>query len=160
MKKYVIISSAMLAFLGCSRQEQPKSGVPEPKTRVIVAAVAFTKGEVSAFTGSAWEPMAIGLGLEGADSLDLASNSQAELKGAEGRVVRLAGPAKGAVADLMAAAAASERSAAGKVLDKVKKLEGAKQTYTTQTPTAVAGIRGAPGRKAVPDTSKKDSLPQ
>jgi hypothetical protein len=156
-----LLSGIVLAVLaGCSRQEPPKSFAPAPKAKVVVATVGFVNGEAKAFFENAWKPASIGLELEAADSLDLAKGSQAELKGADGRTAKLEGPARGAVQELMTAAAASERSAADKVLSKVRKLEGKKQTYSVQTPTAVAGIRGAKARATAPDTTKKDSLPQ
>ncbi len=150
-----------LAFLaGCSRPEPPKSAAPVPSSRVVAATVGFVKGEAKVFSENAWKPTAIGQELEAADSLDLAEGAQVELKGADDRVARLEGPTRGSVHKLMSAAATAEGSAAGKVFTKVRKLEGKKQTYSVQTPTAVAGIRGVKARAATPDTTNKDSLPQ
>lgn len=163
MRKTLVFPCLILALAGCSKKEQARTEAPPPEpqeAREVAAVVSFVKGEARAFSGSDWERLAIGLELGAVDSLDIALDSQAELKGADGQTARLAGPARGTVSELMAAAAERERSAASKAVSKIKKLEGSKQSYEVQTPTAVAGIRGAPGRKAVPDTTKKDSLPE
>lgn len=154
-----LLGIALAVLAGCSRKEPPRSAAPVPKSRVVAATVGFVNGEAKAFTEGSWKKATIGLELEAADSLDLSEKSQAELKGADGRTAKLEGPSRGSVQELMAAAANPEGSAAGKVLSKVRKLEGKKQTYSVQTPTAVAGIRGVKARATVPDTTKKDSLP-
>jgi hypothetical protein len=155
------LSGIILAVLaGCSRQEPPKSAAPVPKPRELVATVGFVNGEAKTFSENAWKQTAIGQELEAADSLDLAEGAQVEIRGVDGNVAKLEGPARGLVHELMFASAAPEGSAAGKVLSKVRKLEGKKQTYSVQTPTAVAGIRGVKARATAPDTTKKDSLPQ
>lgn len=151
---------ALIAWAGCGRREAPRSDAPPAKTRAVAASVSFVRGEGRAYTDSAWKPLAIGMELEAADSLEIAEGALAELKGADGQVAKLAGPAKGSVQEMISAAAARDSSAAGQVLSKVKKLEGGRRTYSAQTPTAVAGIRGVKARATVPDTTKKDSLPQ
>lgn len=149
-----------LAMAGCSRQGPPRQAeTPAPKPRAAAATVTFAKGEVRAFSEASWKPLGIGFELEAGDSLALTEGAQAELKGADGRLAKLAGPARGTVAGLMSAASVPERSAASKAATKIRKLEGSKQTYSVQTPPAVAGIRGTKARAAVPDTAKKDSLP-
>lgn len=155
-----LLGIALAVLAGCSRQEPPRSAAPVPQPRVVAATVSFVKGEAKAFSEDAWKPAAIGQELEAGDSLDLAKDTQVEIKGADGQVAKLAGPDRVEVGGALASASANERSAAGKVLSKVKKLEGKKQTYSAQTPTAVAGIRGAKARATAPDTTKKDSLPE
>jgi len=150
-----------LAVAGCSRKEPPRQAeTPAPKSKIVAATVSFAKGEVRVFSDASWKPMAIGFELEAVDSLDLAEGAQAEIKGGDGLVAKLAGPARVEVGWLMSSAKSPEGSATGKVISKVRKLEGKKQTYSVQTPTAVAGVRGVKARVTVPDSSKKDSLPE
>lgn len=156
----IFLGIALAVLSGCKRQEPPRSAIPAPQPKVAAASVSFVKGEAKAFSENVWRPLAIGQELEAADSLDLAEGTQVELKGVDGTVAKLEGPVRSTVQEMLAAAADKEGSATDKVLTKVRKLEGKKQTYNAQTPTAVAGIRGAKARATVPDTTKKDSLPQ
>lgn len=153
------LAFALIFFSGCSRQEVPRAEAPVPETREVSATVVFIKGEAKTFTKNDWKPLSLGLELQSNDSLDLLKGAQAELKRADGSLAKLVGPVRGSVQELLTAASI-EGSAAGNVISKVRKLEGKKQTYSVQTPTAVAGIRGTQARMTPPDTTKKDSLPE
>jgi len=124
-----------------------------------VAVVSFIRGEAKVCRDGTWSSLSLSQELAADDSLDIPAAVQVELKDREQKVYRLSGPAKGVAASLLAQAAKPEPRAGSQVISKIRKLEGGKQKLETRTPTAVAGIRGVKAR-AIPDTTKKDSLPE
>ena len=163
MKRYSVTLLALgLFMLGCGQREAPRTEVKPIPAPVVttVATASFVKGQVKYWTKGTWQKLAMQQALKADDSLEVPAKAEVELKDNAGTIVKLTGPAKGTASTLMAGNAAQTQSATAKALAKVKKLENTKQTFQTQTPTAVAGIRGIPGRKAAADTSKKDTLPK
>jgi hypothetical protein len=163
MHKLAISLAAVLVISGCGKREEPKQA--EAPQQVITepgVAVTFIKGQVQAFTGGGWETAVINERLLLADSLELAAGSELELTPDSTQAVKLAGPQKGSVGELLERARQEASGAAvSKTASAVKKLQGTKQTLTTQTPTAVAGIRGTAGRPVMPpDSAQGDSSSQ
>jgi len=163
MYKLVLSLLAVLVISGCGKKEQPKvAEMPEPTKPAIVAKVGFIKGDVQKLLSGKWEPAAIGDTLFKGDCLSIPEKAELQLIDAQGRKMNLAGPQTDEVTNLMEkAAAVSEAKTGSKVLKNIQKIQGTKQTLTTQTPTAVAGIRGTTAHKTVPpDTTLKDSTSQ
>jgi hypothetical protein len=163
MYRLIVSLLVVLIMAGCGKKEEPK--VVEEPTPVTVdpgATVNFVKGEVKTFASGAWKTVAINDHLLLKDSLDLIAKSELEVKPDSGDAVKLAGPQKGVLGDIIIKIQqAAKEKETSKTISAIKKIQGTKQTLTTQTPTAVAGIRGTAGRKTVPpDTTKQDSTSQ
>ncbi len=159
MRSIILIWLLLLSALGCAQREPPQSAAPPPAPREIVATVIFVKGQADLFFADAWQPVTLGQELAADDSLVLAEWAELEIRSHDGRTARLAGPWRNTVSGSLEQAAKAKSTAVGVAAAKIKKLEGSKQKFETKTPTAVAGVRGAPVR-AAPDSAKKDSIPQ
>ena len=160
MYKLVLSLLAVLVISGCGKKEQPKvAEMPEPAKPAMIASIGFVKGDIQKLLSGKWEPAAIGDTLFKGDCLSVPEKSELQLIDAQGRTLNLAGPQTDEVTNLLEkTAAASEAKAGSKVIKSIQKIQGTKQTLTTQTPTAVAGIRGTAGRKPLPpDTTQQDS---
>lgn len=163
MYKLVLSLLAALVISGCGKKEQPKvAEIPEPAKPAMVASIGFIKGDVQKLLSGKWEPAATGDTLFKGDCLSIPEKAELQLIDAQGGKLNLAGPQTDEVTNLLEkSAVASEAKAGNKVIKSIQKIQGTKQTLTTETPTAVAGIRGTAGRKPVPpDTSKQDSTSQ
>ncbi len=163
MYKLILSLLAVLVISGCGKKEEPKvAEVPEPAKPAMVASIGFIKGDVQKLLSGKWEPAATGDTLYQGDCLNIPEKAELQLIDAQGGKLNLAGPQTDEVTNLLEkTAVVSEAKAGNKVIKSIQKIQGTKQTLTTQTPTAVAGIRGTAGRKPMPpDTSKQDSTSQ
>jgi len=165
MRKSVLYLLIALAMAGCGKKEEPKVAEvqkPEPVTVEPGAAVTFVKGQAQFFASGAWKAVALNDRILLKDSIDLTAKSELEVKPDSGDAVKLAGPQKDLLGELInKKQQAAKEATTSKTISSIKKIQGTKQTLTTQTPTAVAGIRGTAGRKPMPpDTSKQDSISQ
>ncbi len=154
---------AVLIISGCGKKEEPKvAEVPEPAKPAMVASIGFIKGDVQKLLSGKWEPAAIGDTLFKGDCLSIPEKAELQLIDAQGGKLNLAGPQTDEVTNLLEkAAVVSEAKAGNKVIKSIQKIQGTKQTLTTETPTAVAGIRGTAGRKPMPpDSIQQDSTSQ
>ncbi|HAD81393.1 MAG: hypothetical protein A2509_05760 [Candidatus Edwardsbacteria bacterium RIFOXYD12_FULL_50_11] len=163
MYKLVLSLLAVLVISGCGKKGEPKvAEVPEPAKPAMVASIGFIKGDVQKLLSGKWETAAIGDTLYQGDCLSLPEKAELQLIDGQGGTQNLAGPLTDEVTNLLEkTAAASEAKAGSKVIKSIQKIQGTKQTLTTQTPTAVAGIRGTAGRKPMPpDSTQQDSTSQ
>ena len=163
MYKLILSLLAVLVISGCGKKEEPKvAEVPEPAKPAMVASIGFTKGDVQKLLSGKWMPVATSDTLFKGDCLSIPEKAEIELIDAQGRTLNLAGPQTDEVTNLMEkAAVVSEAKAGNKVIKSIQKIQGTKQTLTTETPTAVAGIRGTAGRKPMPpDSTQQDSTSQ
>jgi len=163
MYKLILSLLAALVISGCGKKEEPKvAEIPEPAKPAMVASIGFIKGDVQKLLSGKWEPAATGDTLFKGDCLSIPEKAELQLIDAQGGKLNLAGPQTDEVTNLLEkSAVASEAKAGNKVIKSIQKIQGTKQTLTTETPTAVAGIRGTAGRKPMPpDTSKQDSTSQ
>ncbi|MDQ7799214.1 MAG: hypothetical protein RDU76_09790 [Candidatus Edwardsbacteria bacterium] len=163
MYKLVLSLLAVLVISGCGKKEEPKvAEVLEPAKPAMVARIGFIKGDVQKLLSGKWVPAAIGDTLYKGDCLSLPEKAELQLIDAQGGTQNLAGPQTDEVTNLLEkTTVASEAKAGNKVIKSIQKIQGTKQTLTTQTPTAVAGIRGTAGRKPMPpDSTQQDSTSQ
>ena len=163
MKRLAFPLLMLLVILGCGKREEPKKAeVATPAKVEPAASVVFAKGTVQHFAQGIWQAVAINDRLLLTDSLEMAVGSALELSPDSAQTIKLAGPQKGVVGELMEVALrAPAASTITKTVSVVKKIQGSKQTLTTQTPTAVAGIRGTAGRAPLPpDSAQGDSSSQ
>jgi hypothetical protein len=163
MKKLAFPLLALLVAWGCGKREEPKQAdATSPGSKEPSVVATFIKGQVQYLSDKDWKAAAINDRLLLSDSLDLLAGSELELLPDSAQAVKLAGPQKGIAGELIAKAQQSAAAAAvSKTTSSVKKIQGAKQTLTTQTPTAVAGIRGTAGRAPLPpDSAQGDSSSQ
>ncbi|MDI6739721.1 MAG: hypothetical protein QME74_05095 [Candidatus Edwardsbacteria bacterium] len=156
-KSSILLLLTAGALVSCARREIPKQAeTPKPAEPQPAAEVTFAKGDVKAFSHGAWLDVFIGQKLLASDSLDVRVKSECELKNIAGRIVKLSGVRKDAVAPLLEKSITEKPKPAAKALAAIKKLE-AKQSAQIATPTAVAGVRGTKSRQQSPDTAHKDS---
>lgn len=165
MHKLAFSLMAVLVIAGCGKKEEPKVAEVQKPEPVVVqpgAAVTFVKGQAQTFASGGWRAVALNDRLLLKDSIDLAAKSELEVKPDSGDAVKLSGPQKDLLGELInKKQQAAKEATTSKTISSIKKIQGTKQTLTTQTPTAVAGIRGTAGRKPMPpDTSKQDSISQ
>jgi hypothetical protein len=161
MKRIALFLVLGAAFISCAKKEQPKPAAepaPVPVKPAAIATVSFVKGDVQKLAEGIWKPAALGDSLIAEDSLNVAAKAELELAGLDGKKVKISGPKKETAKILLETAAVP--SVQSKALKSIKKIEGAKQNLEEQTPTAVAGIRGAGKRKPMPDTTQTDSSGQ
>lgn len=162
MNKLALSLIAIFIISGCGKKEEPKTAeISNPQPTEPGAVVTFVNGQVQSFADGIWKNTELNDRLLLQDSLVLAAKSELELKPDSADVVKLSGPQKGMVDELISQNKQIKDTEVSKAITKIKKIQGTKQTLTTQTPTAVAGIRGTAGRKTVPpDTTLKDSTSQ
>jgi hypothetical protein len=163
MKKTLMFAVLAALIFGCSKKEAPQpiaAPIPAKPVPVFVASVSFVKGDVQRLLSGAWKKAVPGDSLFTGDCLAIADKAVLDLKDPQGQLVKLAGPQTDEVTNLMQkGAAAPEAKPESRTLSSMKKIEGKKQALTGSTPTAVAGIRGTQGRKAIPaaDTAAADT---
>jgi hypothetical protein len=166
MKRIALFLILGAVFISCAKKQQPKPAaqpVPAPAKPVPVfaASVGNIKGDVQKLLSGVWKPAAAGDSLFKGDCLAIPEKAELELTDAKGGTIKLAGPQTDEVTTLLEkAATAPQPKPESKALKSIKNIETPKQAMEEQTPTAVAGIRGAGKRKPVPDTTQKDSTGQ
>jgi hypothetical protein len=156
MKRIALFLILGAALFSCAKKEQPKPAAeptPVPVKPAVIATVSFVKGDVQKLADGAWNPAVLGDSLIAEDSLNLAAKAELELTALDGKKAKIAGPKKETARILLETAPVP--AIQSKALKSIKKIEGTKQTLEEQTPTAVAGIRGAGKRIPVPDTTVK-----
>jgi hypothetical protein len=156
MRNTALFLLLCLPLLSCAKREAPKQAEPSPEPNPVAEVTAY-QGDVRTFTNGEWSAAVVGRVLLADDSLDVPAKASCELKDATGLAVRLSGPAKDAVTNLLEAGTRTKApKPVIKPLASLKNLE-AKPKFQVTTPTAVAGVRGARGRQPVPDTARKDT---
>ena len=162
MKKIALFLLIFVPLFSCAKQEPPKQAeTPPAPAPQPVAEVTLVKGQVRLFCDDGWCDAAAGKKLLAADSIDLSARAVLELKDSTGTVIKLSDAGKDATAAMIERAkakpAAPVKPLSARTQASINKL-AAKPKMEVTTPTAVAGVRGAPGRRPVPaDTSKKDT---